>query len=107
MEAASSLYPLPIEDSVWAQQLVTTTSPAVLSTPHSINVGQLARESQVDYLTGRVAQHVYDPASDTAFHMDEAAQLERTLKAFLPLLTVEEFSIGQVREILLIRWLCN
>jgi hypothetical protein len=98
MEAASSSDALPIEDSLWAQQLATSTKPAVLSTPHSTHVGQLARESQVGHLTGRVAQHVYDPASDLNFHVDEAAQLERTLKAFLPLLIEEEFSIGRVRN---------
>ena len=60
-----------------------------------MRVGQLARESQVSHLAGRVIRHVFDPTSDTAFHEEEALQLERTMLAFKPLLIEEQLQFGK------------
>ena len=61
-----------------------------LATPSDVTVGQLARECQVSHLAGRVIRHVFDPVSDHGFQAKEAQQLERTLKAFLPLLVEDQ-----------------
>ena len=93
--------PLPIEDLMWSEastpadleDLITT--PPSLDTPFSITVGQMARECQISHLAGRVVRHVFDPTSDPGFNTEEAIQLERTLKAYLPLLANEELKIGK------------
>jgi hypothetical protein len=96
-----SLDPLPIEDMLWAEGaipggLVPLISAApVLSTPATVTVGQLARECQILHLTGRAIRHAFDPTPDADFNSKEARQLERTLKAFLPLLANEELRIGK------------
>jgi hypothetical protein len=92
---------LPIEDFLWSESSTTAESkailynPPLLSTPFNITVGQMARECQVSHLTGRVVQHVFDPSRDPKFSADTARQLERTLKAYLPLLSNEELRVGK------------
>lgn len=39
---------------------------------------------------GRVLRHVYEPASDQTFHVEEYNQLETTLNAFFSLLIQEQ-----------------
>ena len=58
-------------------------------------MGQFARECQVSYLISRVLRHIFDPVSDPPFHASEELQLERTLKAFMPLLMEEDSKYGQ------------
>ncbi len=58
-------------------------------------MGKFARECQVSYLIGRVLRHIFDPVSDQQFHANEELQLERTLKAFMPLLMEEDTKYGQ------------
>jgi len=87
--------PLPMRDQLWLGDSVAADVEATLATPTNITVGQMAQESQVAHLTGRVVQHVFDPTSDPTFDAQEAAQLERTLKAFLPLLAEEDLKIGK------------
>lgn len=70
-------------------------SDANLATSHDIRVGQLARECQVSHLAGRVVRHVFDPAADHDFQEQEAAQLERTLMALMPVLSAEELQFGR------------
>ncbi len=65
-----------------------------LSTPSDIKVGHFARECQISHLIGRVLRHVFDPTPDADFHAQEALQLERTLKAFMPLLVEEHTKYG-------------
>ena len=93
--------PLPVEDLLWSESLsraglesLVADAP-LLDTPFNITVGQLARECQISYLTGHVVRHVYDPLPDTGLNAEEATQLERTLKAYLPLLSNEELRIGK------------
>ncbi|KIW35706.1 uncharacterized protein PV07_02390 [Cladophialophora immunda] len=64
-------------------------------TSSDITMGQFARECQISYLVGRVLRHVLDPTSDRNFHASEELQLERTLKAFMPLLMEEDSKYGQ------------
>jgi hypothetical protein len=88
--------PLPMRDQLWLGDSVAADVEAtILATPTNITVGQMARECQVAHLTGRVVQHVFDPTSDPTFNAEEAAQLERTLKSFLPLLAEEDLKIGK------------
>lgn len=93
--------PLPIEDLLWSEsssiadlELLIDAAP-FLDTPFNITVGQLARECQIANLVGHVVRHVSDPVSDLSFNLEEAMQLERTLKAYLPLLSNEELKIGK------------
>jgi hypothetical protein len=93
--------PLPIEDLLWSESLSRddlegqiNDAPS-LSTPFNVTVGQLARECQISHLAGRVLRHVFDPIPDLRFNTEEAVQLERTLKAYLPLLSNEELKIGK------------
>jgi hypothetical protein len=76
-------------------QVVPQAHDATLATPSDITVGQFARECQVSHLAGRVVRHVLDPTSDRDFQTDEAQQLERTLKAFMPLLIAEQMQFSK------------
>jgi hypothetical protein len=93
--------PLPIEDLVWSEGsspadiAILVEAPPSLDTPFNITVGQMARECQISHLVGRAIRHVFTPTLDPEFHAEEAAQLERTLKAYLPLLAAEELRIGK------------
>ncbi|KAE8445557.1 hypothetical protein EG329_013321 [Mollisiaceae sp. DMI_Dod_QoI] len=93
--------PLPISDLIWSESSVSMdlegsiSAPPSLDTPFSITVGQMARECQISHLAGRVARHVFDPIPDPDFNSEEAFQLERTMKAYLPLLANEELKIGK------------
>jgi hypothetical protein len=92
--------PLPIEDLAWLDDPLPANIEAlidaapVLATPSGITVGQMARESQVSHLAGRVVRHVFTPTSDPSFNTEEGIQLERTLKSFFPLLADEELRVG-------------
>jgi hypothetical protein len=92
---------LPIEDLLWSEsssyadlQGLIDAAPS-LDTPFNITVGQLARECQISHLVGHVVRHVFDPVLDPRFNTEEAVQLERTLRAYLPLLSNEELKIGK------------
>ncbi|KAE9377603.1 hypothetical protein N431DRAFT_478809 [Stipitochalara longipes BDJ] len=93
--------PLPIWDLIWSESSVmadiegSINAPPSLDTPFSITVGQMARECQISHLAGRVIRHVFDPTPNSDFNSEEAIQLERTLKAYLPLLANEELKIGK------------
>jgi hypothetical protein len=76
-------------------QVVTHTEEWTLATPSDINVGQMARECQVSHLLGQVIRHIFDPTPDEVFHKNEAAQLERTLMALMPLLVEEQLVYGK------------
>lgn len=65
-------------------------APSDLRTPCETPVGPMARECQIFQVVGRLVRHVFDPSSDVSFQKAEALQLERTLKAFLPIVTMEE-----------------
>jgi hypothetical protein len=93
--------PLPVEDLLWSESLsrpdlenLIAAAP-LLDTPFNVTVGQLARECQISHLVGHVVRHVYDPLPDASLNIEEATQLERTLKAYLPLLSNEELRIGK------------
>ena len=82
--------------NVYSQSVATSTDSATtLGTAYDVRVGQFARECQVAHLAGRVIRHVYDPASDLSFQAEEAAQLERTLLALIPVLSEEELQFGR------------
>ncbi|TVY81025.1 hypothetical protein LSUE1_G004366 [Lachnellula suecica] len=85
---------LPLEDTLWAQEILPAMPPSTLATPSNITVGPFARECQVSHLAGRVLSHVINPTSDPAFHQEEALQLERTLRSFMPLLVEEQSKYG-------------
>lgn len=92
--------PLPIEDLLWSEGVPADlegpiTAPPSLDTPFNITVGQMARECQISNLVGRVVRHMLNPMPDPDFNAEEATQLERTLKAYLPLLAQEELRIGK------------
>jgi hypothetical protein len=93
--------PLPIEDLMWLEESASIdvddliARAPTLETPTDHRVGQMARESQILHLTGRVIHHVFKPTADSSFNVEEAIQLERTLKSFLPLLADEELRIGK------------
>lgn len=94
---------LPYSDRIWmdldSENCDTSPSPLIgplLDAPFDANFGQFGRECQIAHLAGRVFQHVFgDPAGDQSFQTDEAAQLERTLWAFLPLLDRAELEFGR------------
>ncbi|KAE8445829.1 hypothetical protein EG329_012752 [Mollisiaceae sp. DMI_Dod_QoI] len=81
---------LPIEDTIWAQNMIPDTGPLNLGTPSNIFVGPFARECQISHLIGRVLRHAFEPSSDLEFNTQEALQLERTMIAFMPLLIEEQ-----------------
>ena len=93
--------PLPIEDLLWSEipdeedlEPFIASSPS-LETPFDVRVGQMARECQISHLAGRVVRHVFEPLANQDFRVEEGLQLERTLKAYLPLLANEELEIGK------------
>lgn len=93
---------LPYSDHIWMHldSENCNTSPSGLSgpfldAPFDANFGQFGRECQIGHLAGRVFEHVFGhPAGDKDFQTDEAAQLERTLWAFLPLLDRADLEFG-------------
>lgn len=92
--------PLPISDLVWSEGSDSDledciNSPPFLDTPANVTVGQMARECQISHLAGRVVRHAVDPTPNPDFNTEEAVQLERTLRAYLPLLANEELKIGR------------
>ena len=93
--------PLPIEDLLWSEGSGSEelehfiATPPTLDTPVNVTVGQMAREGQISHLVGRVVRHVFSPTLDPDFNREEGIQLERTLKAYLPLLAQEELRIGK------------
>jgi hypothetical protein len=99
-DSASSDY-LPITDSEWELPLQSilagdnAVAAPVLATATTVTVGQLARECQVSHLAGRVVRHVNETTKNSRLHEEEAEQLERTLKSFLPMLAEEELKHGR------------
>lgn len=87
--------PIPIDDDLWAQNIIPSGPPETLSTPSSTIIGVFARECQVSHLVGRVIRHVFDPTLDATFQEEEAVLLERTLLAFLPLLLEDGIMFGK------------
>ncbi|KAJ4293477.1 hypothetical protein N0V90_008760 [Kalmusia sp. IMI 367209] len=92
---------LPIEDLLWSESSspeeledLVSGSPS-LDTPFNITLGQMARECQISHIVGRVIRHMSNPTLDPAFNAEECAQLERTLRAYVPLLAEEELRIGK------------
>jgi membrane-bound lytic murein transglycosylase MltF len=104
---------LPVDDSAWAEnvsagrpglalellltdiQSLSWCLPRTLDTSTDVTMGQFARECQISYLLSRVLRHTLDPSADATFHESEEVQLERTLKAFMPLLMEEDSKYGQ------------
>ena len=96
MSNAKTTDRLPSEDNLWLQdQVAPLAGIPQLNSPFNANFGQFARECQIANIAGRVCGHVFEPTSDHAFHTEEAAQLERTLLAYLPLLHQAELSNGR------------
>jgi hypothetical protein len=99
-DSASSDY-LPILDSEWEGTMPSVVdsensiAAPILATATTITVGQMARESQVSHLAGRVVRHVYETTEDPFLYAEEASQLERTLQSFLPMLAEEELNDGK------------
>jgi hypothetical protein len=94
--------PLPIEDLFWSESSSKAvvenliSVPPTLDTSVNVTVGQMARECQIAHLAGRVVRHVFGvPILDATFRAVEAAQLERTLTSYLPLLADEELRLGK------------
>lgn len=74
---------------------VTEIGPApTIETATEVKFGQFARECQIHHLVTRIVRHVFDPASDETFQQKEAAQLEKTMLHFLPLLENIDLSFG-------------
>ncbi|KAF2727129.1 hypothetical protein EJ04DRAFT_506226 [Polyplosphaeria fusca] len=91
----TSSSPIPIDDDLWAQNLLPSSPPHTVSTPCSPTIGTFARECQVAYIISSVIRHAFDPSNDEAFQAEESAQLEKTLMAFLPLLLEEEEKLSR------------
>jgi hypothetical protein len=93
--------PLPIMDLIWSEGSAPVdpegriNAPPFLDTPFNVTVGKMARECQISHLVGRAVRHMFDPTPDPGFNAEGAVQLERTLKAYLPLLAYEELKIGK------------
>jgi hypothetical protein len=79
------------EDLVWLENLM----PRVDDSASTLAIGEMMRESQVSQVAGCVVEHISRPISDPNFDAEEAVQLERTLKAFLPLLANKELETGK------------
>ncbi|KAH8810831.1 hypothetical protein F5884DRAFT_780504 [Xylogone sp. PMI_703] len=94
-EDADKEDPLPAVDEICSQSISSSDAvKTTIATAATFRVGQFARECQVSHLVGRVVQHVFNPVADYSFHADEAAQLERTLLSYLPMLIEEELKFS-------------
>ncbi|KAI5456868.1 hypothetical protein BGZ63DRAFT_80730 [Mariannaea sp. PMI_226] len=78
--------PLPIEESLWSENITECPVMHVLNTPSDVCIGSFARECQMFHLVGRVLRNIYEPIADEDFQAEEAKQLETTMSAFVPLL---------------------
>jgi hypothetical protein len=86
--------PLPNERSFRIEAIAGSIIPT-LATPSDIAVGQMARECQASHLSGFVVKQIFSPLSHENSMSDEAVQIERTLKSFLPLLLRDELESGR------------
>ena len=68
-----------------------------VSSPSNINMGSFARLAQATSLLGRVFRHIGDLTADKKFHHEEAAQLDRTIRALNNLAKAE----GQLRDMVI------
>ncbi|KAJ4346787.1 uncharacterized protein N0V89_010719 [Didymosphaeria variabile] len=92
---------LPIEDLLWSEgseqeELAALIAAAPsLDTPSNVTLGQMARECQVSHIIGRLTRHMSNPTLDPEFNREECHQIERTLRAYVPLLAEEELKTGK------------
>ena len=77
-------------------QGMIANEPLLVSSSTNIQVGCFARLAQASHLLGRVLRHTNDLPADIAFRLEEARQLDRTIRALYKLLPGEgpEDSIG-------------
>ncbi|KAI9705855.1 MAG: hypothetical protein M1836_005261 [Candelina mexicana] len=77
---------LPVGDALWDQGEMQANSPLYVSTSTSNPAAPYARTCQAANLMGHVIRHVNDRTLDLTFRFQEAAQLDRTVRAFSAIL---------------------
>ncbi|KAI9764835.1 MAG: hypothetical protein M1840_007981 [Geoglossum simile] len=70
-------------------QEIITNEPLLVSSSTNIQVGCFARLAQASHLLGRVLRHTNDLPADIPFRLEEARQLDRTIRALYKLLPGE------------------
>ncbi|KAH0538496.1 hypothetical protein GP486_008774, partial [Trichoglossum hirsutum] len=102
-EDASRETCLPANDSMWDSgvsltipggtsrahnlpQDITTNEPLLVSSSANAQAGNFARLAQASHLLGRVIRHTNDLPTDVEFRLEEARQLDRTIRALYKLL---------------------
>ncbi|KAI9785945.1 MAG: hypothetical protein M1839_008211 [Geoglossum umbratile] len=70
-------------------QEIIANEPLLVSSSTNIQVGCFARLAQASHLLGRVLRHTNDLPADIAFRLEEARQLDRTIRALYKLLPGE------------------
>ncbi|KAH8807729.1 hypothetical protein F5884DRAFT_345902, partial [Xylogone sp. PMI_703] len=75
---------LPVDDQIWAENLLPEVFHTVNLTPsYDPSMGAFARECQVSHLAGQILRHVFDLPVDPETHESRGLQLEQTLLAFV------------------------
>ncbi|KAH0542646.1 hypothetical protein FGG08_002969 [Glutinoglossum americanum] len=94
---------LPANDSIWDSgvsvfssgstssahklpQEMVTNEPLLISSSASVQAGNFARLAQASHLLGCVIRHTNDLPTDIPFRLEEARQLDRTIRALYKLL---------------------
>ncbi|KAI9714596.1 MAG: hypothetical protein M1812_006401 [Candelaria pacifica] len=77
---------LPVEDALWDQGEMQANNPLYVSTSTANPAAPFARTCQAGNLMGRVIRHINDRTLDLTFRFEEAAQLDRTVRAFSAIL---------------------
>jgi hypothetical protein len=67
-------------------QEMLTNEPLLVSSSASVQAGNFARLAQASHLLGRVIRHTNDLPTDIRFRLEEAKQLDRTIRALYKLL---------------------
>jgi len=80
---------LPTDDEAWDRGEMLVAAPLLLSTSPSTRVSAFARTCQAAHLLGKVVRHIDDSSLPPEHRFADAMQLQRTLRAFADVLTVE------------------
>ncbi|KAI9760148.1 MAG: hypothetical protein M4579_001868 [Chaenotheca gracillima] len=82
---------LPMDDTAWDEGRMTVNEPLFVSSATDMPAGPFARLCQAAHLLGRVIRHTTDKIDDPEFRVQEALQLEKTIKALAGVLPGECF----------------
>ncbi|KAE9368102.1 hypothetical protein N431DRAFT_494935 [Stipitochalara longipes BDJ] len=84
---------LPVDDLAWDQGVITYNDEFTVFSPANIRIGMFARFCQATNLLSQVLRHVSEGTANETFDIQEAVQIDRTIRSLITLTNYE----GQLR----------